>query len=74
MPNNKILAKVGKDQDIFIALSQFNTKKYLDIRKYYDNKGEMCPTSKGITLDCSTVDQIRQVLNDNFEEIEKYLE
>lgn len=72
--NTNTLATIGQNGEIVISLTEFSGKKYLDIRKYFKNdESKMLPTKKGITLNLDQVDELRGVLNNNFDEIEKHL-
>ncbi len=46
--------------DIKISISEFKGKNRVDIRKYYDNKGEMAPTQKGVNM---TVEDFQKLVN-----------
>lgn len=74
-----IIAKIGIDTDppakepIFISLSSYMNKKYVDIRKYYkDSTDEFKPTKKGITMTLSQLKDFTQSINDNIDKIENW--
>jgi len=77
MDDKAIIAKLNEDrrEPIFVSFSDFNGKKYLDIRKVYKDEktGEMRPTKKGISLDAATYELLMKVLEDKDVEIHKYL-
>lgn len=80
--DKKVIATIGIDSDgdpvipepIFISLTSFKTKKYLDIRKRYSKDGEWMPTKKGITLALDQYNELKKALEDNSEEILKWLD
>ena len=46
--------------DIKVSISEFKGKNRVDIRKYYDNKGEMAPTQKGVNM---TVEDFQKLVD-----------
>lgn len=82
MPDeSKDLGKIGFDnsgepvirEPIFVKLSSYRNAKFIDIRKYYEDNGEWRPTKKGITLNDEQLDDLLKILNDNKNEIDKWL-
>ncbi|CAJ0579722.1 unnamed protein product, partial [Mesorhabditis spiculigera] len=65
--NGKDAIDVGKNK--FVSISEFNGKKFVDIREYYSDKatGEMKPGRKGIAL---SIDQFH-IIKSNIDQIEK---
>lgn len=49
MGDSLVIGEVKKG-NILITISEFNGQRYLDIRKYYEEGGELKPTKKGIAL------------------------
>lgn len=46
---DNLIGQIGKQ--IYVTLSEFKGKRYIDVRKYYaDDEGEMKPTRKGISF------------------------
>jgi len=78
--DDNILLKIGFDKEgkpiekepIFISFSEFNGKKYFDIRKYYDKDGEWKPTKKGISFKQDQLKEFKELLNDKQDEINKF--
>lgn len=76
-----IIAKIGVDTDppakepIFISLSSYMNKKYLDIRKYYkDASNDFKPTKKGITMSLSQLKSFMKSIDENMADIEKWFD
>lgn len=67
--------KANGGTEVRVRLSEYKGKKFLDIRKFYeDDAGEMQPTSKGITLgDTAQLDHLMGILKDNLDEIREFL-
>ena len=63
-------------KDIKVSLSEFQGKKYLDIRKFYFDKNDQVkkPGKQGITLnEIAMIDSLIKALSDHREEISTYL-
>ncbi|MCH5149058.1 MAG: transcriptional coactivator p15/PC4 family protein [Spirochaetales bacterium] len=74
-----IIAKIGLDieppakEPIFISLSNYMNKKYLDIRKYYkDSADEFKPTKKGITMTLPQLKDFIKSIDENMTDIENW--
>ena len=50
-------------EPIFITVSEFKGKKYLNVRKYYEENGQWKPTKKGITFGGDQFEEFLSVLN-----------
>ena len=47
-----------------VAISEFQERKYIDIRTYYQNQeGEWKPTQKGVTLPPDKLEELKEALN-----------
>lgn len=82
MPDeSKNLGKIGFDNNgepkirepIFVKLSSYRNAKFIDIRKYYEDNEEWKPTKKGVTLNKEQLDELLKILNDNVNDINKWL-
>ncbi len=67
------------DSNVQVRMVKFNGKPHLDIRKYYNasaevQKTEMKPTGKGIALNAETWANVMELLEDNVDEIQKFME
>ncbi|HOV13312.1 MAG TPA: transcriptional coactivator p15/PC4 family protein [Spirochaetota bacterium] len=78
----KQLAVIGVDENGFptmrepikIELSAFKKSKYLDVRKYFEKDGALCPTQKGIAISNEeTFLKILEILNNNKTEIIEWI-
>lgn len=56
MGDDTIFSEYIKDTDIKVSISLFKGKYRVDIRKFWDDKGEMKPSPKGINM---TVDEFK---------------
>lgn len=45
-----------------ISLSEFKGKTYLDIRRMWNNEGEILPTKKGVTIPIEEIDLLINIL------------
>ena len=81
MPDeSKQIGVIGLTQDgtatvrepIFVSLSKFKNTKYLDIRKYYQKEGEWKPTTKGITLSGSQIEELVSIIKENNTAVEEW--
>ncbi len=54
--DDTIFSEFVKDTDIKVSISMFKGKYRVDIRKYWDDKGEMKPSPKGVNM---TVDEFK---------------
>ncbi|XP_068690810.1 activated RNA polymerase II transcriptional coactivator p15-like [Montipora capricornis] len=73
-------ASSSKDEDDFsfpiadkrkISVREFKGKVYVDIREFYENDGELKPGKKGIMLQISQWEKLKEHMNDVDEAIEK---
>lgn len=72
--NAKIIGEI-KNGNIIISISEFNGKKFLDIRKFFKNDNEeLQPTKKGIALNKEQFTGVLELLNDNKENIRELLD
>jgi len=55
--------------NIVVSISEFQGKKYLDIRKYYEENGELKPTKKGIALNREQFEAVFTLLEKNKDKI-----
>ena len=63
------MTNIGKD--IKIGVTEYNGKKYVDIRKYYkDESGEEKPTKKGITMSPENWNELVNKIDDIKTDIE----
>ncbi|URA11251.1 transcriptional coactivator p15/PC4 family protein [Thermospira aquatica] len=62
-----------KKGNIKITVSEFNGQKYLDIRKYFDDDGELKPTKKGIALSAEQFEAVLDILTREKDHILKEL-
>lgn len=76
-----IIAKIGVNTEppakepIFISLSSYMNKKYLDIRKYYkDSSNEFKPTKKGITMTLPQLKDFMKSIDENMTNIENWFD
>lgn len=56
---DNIFGEFLENTDIKVSISEFKGKNRVDIRKYYDNKGEMAPTQKGVSM---TVEDFKKLV------------
>ncbi len=68
---NDPVAQIGKT--IYVTLSEFQGKKYVDVRKYYTADGELLPTKKGIAFDPESWKEFVEKINAIDEEVNKRL-
>lgn len=55
---------------IYIQMSEYEGKEYLDIRKFYmDKQGEWNPTKQGITIPKNKIETVIPKLQEYLEEI-----
>lgn len=59
-------------EPIFVTLSKFKNAKYLDVRKYYQKDGEWKPTTKGITLSGSQIEELITIIKENKPAVEDW--
>jgi hypothetical protein len=61
---NKIGIVGNPDSDNFVrvSLSEFKNKTYLDIRRMWNNEGEILPTKKGVTIQIEDIDNLIKIL------------
>ena len=60
----------GWNEKIVFSLSEFRSKKYADIRVYYeDDEGEWKPTKKGIAVALERFEEFK----DNLAQLEEFL-
>lgn len=79
--DKKVIGTIGIDEagaplvkePIFISLGEYNTSKYIDIRKYYSAGGEWRPTKKGITLHKGQDKELIDILEANSDIIKDWL-
>ncbi len=72
--NTAIIGEI-KNGNIIISISEFNGKKFLDIRKFFrDDNEQLQPTKKGIAMNKEQFEGVLGILNDNKEEIKKLLD
>ena len=58
------------DDSIFVSISDFKGRKYVDIRKYFvSDNNKWIPTKKGIALGKEQFERLLKALNDNKDEI-----
>lgn len=76
---SNVIAKIGLDTEppakepIFISLSNYMNKKYLDIRKYYkDSSDEFKPSKKGITMTLPQLKDFMKSIDENMADIENW--
>ena len=78
----KELGTIGIDESGFptirepikISLSTYNKSKFVDIRKFYQKDGQLCPTQKGVTIsDQKTFLILLEMLENHKEEIKEWL-
>jgi hypothetical protein len=62
--------KLGITEDVFVEVSEFRGEPRVDIRKWYDNKGEMARGKNGLNIDASTWEDIVA----RWEDIKQYVE
>ncbi len=62
-----------KRGNIKITVSEFNGQKYLDIRKYFEDEGELKPTKKGIALSAEQFEAVLDILTTEKDRILKEL-
>ena len=58
-----IIGNVDSDNFVRVSLSEFKNKKYLDIRRMWNNDGEILPTKKGVTIQLDEIDNLITILN-----------
>lgn len=67
-----LLGTIEGDEPILINISYFKGKKYLDIRKYYyDKGGQLKPTPKGINLNAGDLFLLKKIIEDKTPELTK---
>jgi hypothetical protein len=70
--------KIGTERNpILIALKEFKGRKLIDIRKHFldsNNKTDLIPTKKGISLNESQLIALLNELNENKVSIQKYFD
>lgn len=79
--DKRVIGTIGVDADgaplvkepIFISLGEYNTSKYVDIRKYYSAGGEWRPTKKGITLHKGQDKELIKILEENSDIIKDWI-
>jgi hypothetical protein len=54
---------------IYCSVSEFKGKKFIDIRKYYEQNGEVLPSKKGITFSLDDYTEVLKALNEYNEKI-----
>lgn len=54
MKEKKVADKLAITEDIFVEVSEFRGVSRIDIRKWYDNKGEMARGKNGFNIDVDT--------------------
>ena len=64
----ELIFKIGtKKNPLLITLKEFKGRKFVDIRKFYQDKNEeeekLLPTKKGITLNSLQLEQFIEVIN-----------
>ena len=78
----KELGTIGIDESGFptirepikISLSTYNKSKFVDIRKFYQKDGQLCPTQKGVTISGQeTFLMLLEMLESHKEEIKEWL-
>ena len=52
-------------EPIFVKLSSYRNKNYLDIRKFYLDGDEWKPTKKGVTLSDDQFEELLKIFTDN---------
>ena len=64
-----------KDDKTRVCVQDYGnpSKKYLDIRKCFEQDGEMIPTRKGISMDGYDLGKFLDMIRDNAEEIGKMM-
>ncbi len=63
------VAQIGKW--IYVTVSEFQGKQFIDVRKYYDSDGEMKPTKKGIAFDPKIWQEFVEKITQIDEEVKK---
>jgi len=58
---------------IKIQIKEFNSKPFIDIRRFYTVDKQLKPTGKGLSLNFEQLKAILDILNQNFEKIKQYL-
>jgi len=51
-----------QDTDIKVSLNMFKGKYRVDVRKYWDDKGEMKPSPKGISMTLEQFDLLCEII------------
>ena len=77
MSNGKIIATSGNQRNLLVfTLSKYEGMPTFDVRKHYTDQktGEIKPTRKGITLTHKTFEVLRNVLDDEGDNISSWLE
>lgn len=70
--------KIGSDRNpVIISLKEFKGRKLIDIRKNFPNqndKNDLIPTKKGISLNESQLSELLKKLNENKSSIEQHFQ
>ncbi len=71
--NTRIIGEI-KNGSKLITISEFNGKKFLDIRKFFkDDQDQLKPTKKGIALNKDQFLEVLEILNSKKSEIEELI-
>ena len=75
----ELIFKIGtKKNPLLISLKEYKSRKFVDIRKFYQDKNEkeekLMPTRKGISLNQLQLEQFTEVLNSQYDKISNFFE
>lgn len=69
---NDPIAQIGKT--IYVTISDFQGKKYVDVRKYFESEEGPAPTRKGIAFDLKSWKEFVEKISFIDEEVNKRIQ